>query len=42
MEKKYYISPDLEKLQEFLSSRILDASGDGDREGYPYGGEFDW
>ena len=42
MEKKYYISPDLEELQELLCSRILDASGDAELEGYEKGYDFDW
>ena len=42
MDKKYYISPAMEELQGLLYSFILDASGDGERDGYPDGGSFDW
>jgi len=40
--KKKYITPATEELQEALQWAILDDSADGERNGYDYGGQFDW
>ena len=40
--KQSYKTPDLEELCEALQDALLEASGDGEREGYGEGGEFDW
>ena len=42
MNKLQYVVPVAEEVSALLCACILEASGDGDREGYPYGGEFDW
>ena len=40
--KVVYIKPAVEELQELLYAAVLDASGDGERDGYPAGEGFDW
>ena len=40
--KELYKTPDLEELCEALQNALLEASGDGEREGYPEGYQFDW
>ena len=42
MKRLDYIAPVAEEVSALLCACILDASGDGERDGYPDGGTFDW
>lgn len=42
MKRLDYIIPAAEDITALLRAGLLQASGDGEREGYGEGGDFDW